>query len=38
MFFLGLIAGVFIGTFLGVVLMCLLFYSRYRAERSDKDD
>ncbi|MER2148834.1 MAG: DUF3789 domain-containing protein [Ruminococcus sp.] len=38
MFFWGLIAGVFIGTFLGVALMCLLFYSRYRVERSDKCD
>lgn len=38
MFFGGLIAGTFIGATLGVALMCLLFYSRYGGEGSDKGE
>lgn len=38
MFFWGLIAGTFIGAILGVALMCLLFYSRYDDEGSEKGE
>lgn len=38
MFFWGLAVGIFIGTIFGVVLMCLLYYSRYGDERSDNGD
>ena len=38
MFLWGLITGTFIGGLLGVILMCMLYYSRSGDERGDDSE